>query len=269
MSAASRPTWQDRGSRKAAAVCVWALLLAAPAGAAGAPMVVGEDDPDPDAQTAPVRYPAVEDLFEPGVAARHAAVNRPVLARRRPWGSARSVGRLRMLTEDRTTEIVMVLARTTGSDGRTWLQIRLPVRPNGTTGWVPRDAVGQLQRVDTWLQVDAARTRLTLVRRGAPVFTARVGVGRAKWPTPRGEFYVRNVLSGRKLGRIYGALAFGTSARSDVLTDWPGGAVVGIHGTNEPRLIPGRISHGCVRLRNADILRLARLMPVGTPVTIT
>jgi lipoprotein-anchoring transpeptidase ErfK/SrfK len=53
-----------------------------------------------------------------------------------------------------------------------------------------------------------------------------------------------------------------------VLTDWPGGGFVGVHGTNEPQLIPGRISHGCVRLRNEDILRLARLLPVGTPVTI-
>ena len=65
-----------------------------------------------------------------------------------------------------------------------------------------------------------------------------------------------------------GPLAFGTSARSAVLTDWPEGGFVGIHGTNEPGLIPGRVSHGCIRLRNRDILRLARLMPVGTPVTI-
>jgi lipoprotein-anchoring transpeptidase ErfK/SrfK len=63
-------------------------------------------------------------------------------------------------------------------------------------------------------------------------------------------------------------VAFGTNARSAVLTDWPGGGFVGIHGTNEPDLLPGRVSHGCVRLRNADVLELARLMPVGTPVTI-
>jgi lipoprotein-anchoring transpeptidase ErfK/SrfK len=67
---------------------------------------------------------------------------------------------------------------------------------------------------------------------------------------------------------FYGPVAFGTSARSEVLTDWPGGGFIGIHGTNEPQLIPGRISHGCIRLRNSDILRLSRLMPVGTPLTI-
>ncbi len=67
---------------------------------------------------------------------------------------------------------------------------------------------------------------------------------------------------------MYGPVAFGTSARSAVLTDWPAGGFVGIHGTNRPALIPGRISHGCIRLRNDDILRLDRLMPPGTPLTI-
>jgi lipoprotein-anchoring transpeptidase ErfK/SrfK len=52
------------------------------------------------------------------------------------------------------------------------------------------------------------------------------------------------------------------------LTDWPDGGFVGIHGTNEPELIPGRVSHGCVRMRNSDIVRLAELMPVGTPILI-
>ena len=64
------------------------------------------------------------------------------------------------------------------------------------------------------------------------------------------------------------AALFGISARSAVLTDWPGGGFVGIHGTNEPYLIPGHISHGCIRLRNPAILALARLMRVGSPVTI-
>ena len=53
-----------------------------------------------------------------------------------------------------------------------------------------------------------------------------------------------------------------------MLTDWPAGGFVGIHGTDRPELIPGRVSHGCIRLRNADILRLGRLMPVGTPITV-
>ena len=68
---------------------------------------------------------------------------------------------------------------------------------------------------------------------------------------------------------FYGPLAFGTSARSETLTDWPGGGFIGIHGTNRPGILPGRVSHGCVRVPNANIIKLARLMPVGTPLTIT
>jgi lipoprotein-anchoring transpeptidase ErfK/SrfK len=67
---------------------------------------------------------------------------------------------------------------------------------------------------------------------------------------------------------FYGPIAFGTSAQSRTLTDWPAGGFVGIHGTNEPGLIPGRPSHGCIRLRNPDIVRLARLLPIGTPLEI-
>ena len=69
-------------------------------------------------------------------------------------------------------------------------------------------------------------------------------------------------------GGSYGPWAFGTSAYSDRLTGWPGGGVIGIHGTDQPGLIPGRPSHGCVRVPNVAIRRLARLMPVGTPVRI-
>jgi lipoprotein-anchoring transpeptidase ErfK/SrfK len=99
------------------------------------------------------------------------------------------------------------------------------------------------------------------------VLRAGVGVGLPQWPTPRGTFYIRDKLT-RYRSPAYGPVAFGTSARSPTLTDWPDGGFVGIHGTDRPDLLPGRVSHGCIRLRNADIVALARVMPVGTPVTI-
>jgi lipoprotein-anchoring transpeptidase ErfK/SrfK len=101
-----------------------------------------------------------------------------------------------------------------------------------------------------------------------PVFRAPIGVGLPETPTPVGQFYIRDKLT-RYHSPFYGPLAYGTSARSAVLTEWPAGGFIGIHGTDQPALIPGRISHGCIRVRNADLLRLSRLLPVGTPVTIT
>jgi lipoprotein-anchoring transpeptidase ErfK/SrfK len=208
----------------------------------------------------------VVDLYHPGVSTRYAYVDFATVARRRPTRSAPAVGRLRLRTQDGTDELVLVRAAAAGG---TWLKVELPVRPTGTTGWIPRSAVGELRVATTWLKVDRRRLRATLVDRGRVVFSAPVGVGRASAPTPAGSFYVRDRLVPRRRGSMYGALAFGLSGRSKVLTDWPGGGFIGIHGTNRPDLIPGRPSHGCIRMRNADVLRLDKLMPVGTPVTIS
>ncbi len=214
------------------------------------------------------RSTATTKLSEPGVLSRWGFVKRRVVARTRPDSAARAVGKLTRRTEDGTDELVLALERTRGEDGRQWVRVRLPIRPVGSTGWIPMSALEPLTTVRTWLRIDRRRLRATLIRSGRVVFRARVGIGRARWPTPRGEFYIRNKFVGYPQGTVYGALAFGTSAKSEVLTDWPRGGIVGIHGTNRPDLLPGRVSHGCIRLRNRDILRLARLMPVGTPVSI-
>jgi lipoprotein-anchoring transpeptidase ErfK/SrfK len=128
--------------------------------------------------------------------------------------------------------------------------------------------LGDVYSVHTHLYVERAPLRATLKRDRVTVFSTIVGVGKSYWPTPRGEFYIRDKLTDFA-NPVYGPVAFGTSARSAVLTDWPGGGFVGVHGTNEPGILPGRVSHGCVRMRNPDILRLAKLLPVGTPLTIT
>jgi hypothetical protein len=195
-------------------------------------------------------------------------VRRPVIARSAPRSHAAAVARLARKTPDRTANTLLVLGRARDADGRVWVHTRLPVLPNGTTAWVPRAALSGYRSVRTRLLVDLDAARATLLRDGRPILRAPVGTGRPQWPTPRGRFYVRSKLV-RYRSAFYGPLAFGTSARSAVLTDWPGGGFVGIHGTNSPRLIPGRVSHGCIRMRNRDIVRLGRLMPVGTPITIS
>ena len=202
-----------------------------------------------------------------GHVSRWAFVDQPVVARADPSPTAAALTRLRTLTPERTANLVLALERQL-VDGRQWVRVRLPMLPNNSTGWVPREALGGYEKVRTHLLVDTRRLRARLERGGRTVLRARIGVGRGRWPTPRGEFYIRNELRGFD-SPVYGPVAFGTSARSAVLTDWPGGGFIGIHGTNRPGLLPGRVSHGCIRLRNRDVLRLARLMPVGTPLTIS
>jgi lipoprotein-anchoring transpeptidase ErfK/SrfK len=196
-----------------------------------------------------------------------AAVRRAVAARAGPGAGFDPVGRLEARTPEGTTNLALVLERRRAAGGGLWIRVRLPILPNNSTGWVPRAALGGYGVVDTRLIVDLSDRRATLLRAGRAVFRAPVGVGAARFPTPRGHFYVRNRLT-RFRNPFYGPIAFGTSARSATLTDWPAGGFIGIHGTNRPDLLPGAVSHGCIRLRNAAIRRLARLMPVGTPLTV-
>lgn len=188
--------------------------------------------------------------------------------REQPDPTAPIFAKLRLATEHGALAPYLVLRRRSDDDGRSWLQVRVPMRPNGRTGWVRETALGELRVTNTRLIVSLGRRRATLYEDGRRVWSARVGIGKAGTPTPRGRFFVRERLRLSRPDGPYGSFAFGTSAFSPGLSDWPGGGVVGIHGTNEPGLIPGRISHGCVRLRNRDIQGLRRLMGLGTPILI-
>jgi hypothetical protein len=185
-----------------------------------------------------------------------------------PSEHANPVGRLRFLSPDEQAELYVVLASAHRRGGQTWLQIEVPARPNGRRGWVPRSAMGSLHVVKSYLLVDQATLTATLFREGKAIFSTRVGVGKPSTVTPSGEFYVLEKL--RAVGNpIYGPFALGTSAYAPTLSEWPGGGVVGIHGTNEPQLIPGRPSHGCIRMRDADVARLWSMIGLGTPIQIT
>jgi hypothetical protein len=198
---------------------------------------------------------------------RWAIVRTAALARSRPTARAPVITRLTRQTPEGTRNALPVLRSRAEAEGRVWVEVRLPSLPNGRVGWVQRGALGGYETVNTHLVVDREYARATLYRNGEVIFTAPVGIGADSTPTPAGEFMIRNELT-RYASPFYGPVAFGTTARSATLTDWPAGGFVGIHGTDEPGLIPGRVSHGCIRMRNPDIRRLAMLMPIGTPLTI-
>ncbi|MGH2864965.1 MAG: L,D-transpeptidase [Solirubrobacteraceae bacterium] len=185
-----------------------------------------------------------------------------------PSARSRTIGHLRLLTGDEQAELYIALASERLPSGPTWVQIEFPARPDGQTGWVPRGALESFHTVDGYLLVDRATLRATLFSDGRAIFTAPIGVGKASTITPPGRFYVMEKLITLD-DPEYGPFALGTSAYAPTLTEWPGGGVVGIHGTDEPQLIPGRPSHGCVRMRNVDITRLWKLIAVGTPIEIT
>ena len=210
--------------------------------------------------------PAVRTLSGVNHTYRWAKLRNRTAARSGPSRSARVVDVLPFLTPENTQNIVALL-EARRIKGKEWVKVRLAKLPNSSVGWVRRADLGAFRLVRTRLVVNRANFTATLYKAGKKVFRARIGVGQPHWPTPRGEYYIRMKLCCYG-NAIYGPYAFGLSARSPVLTDWPGGGFIGIHGTNAPGLIPGRISHGCIRMRNSDITRLNRLLSTGTPVSV-
>jgi len=148
--------------------------------------------------------------------------------------------------------------------GVLWEQIAVPMRPNGTTGWVKRSWLAQPIVSHSLVIVNRAARTLTVYQNGSPVFNSPVGVGAPGTPTPAGHFWIAESFSSSD--PFYGPWAFGTTDYS-VLTDWPGGGIVGVHGTNEGG-IPGAISHGCVRVPDANDLKLKSLIAIGTAIWI-
>jgi lipoprotein-anchoring transpeptidase ErfK/SrfK len=210
--------------------------------------------------------PRAHQLRRAADVTKWAPVQRATDAHRRPSWSSPVVVPVSTSTPEGTANLVVADGEVT-RHGVNWVHARLAVLPDGQTGWIPRSALGGWTFVDTRVVVNRADLTLTLYRAGKRVFRTPVGVGKPSTPTPPGQFYIRDRLTAYASPE-YGPLAFGTSARSPYETDWPAGGFIGIHGTDQPELIPGRVSHGCIRLRNAAILKLGKLMPVGTPVTI-
>ncbi|HEY8546555.1 MAG TPA: L,D-transpeptidase [Acidimicrobiales bacterium] len=150
-----------------------------------------------------------------------------------------------------------------------WLQVALPERPNGSTGWIVDDGSVELREVDERIEIDLAARTLTLYDGGTEVLTTPVAIGSADAPTPTGDFYVVDKLATGDPDHAYGPFAFGLSAHSDVLTEFAGGdGQVGIHGTNDPASVGQAVSHGCIRVPNDVAVALDARLALGTPVRI-
>lgn len=201
----------------------------------------------------PASYPAAGELVAMQLAVRS-----------EPDPSAPVIRYLHQFRSDFRLQVVFALDQTTGTDGRTWFKVSLPMRPNGTLGWIPAGTVA-LRPMRNHIVVHRGLRTIDLFRGARRILHAKVAVGAPGRETPLGEFFVmaRFVPDDPFLG----VFALETSAYSR-LTEWPGGGIVGIHGTSEPWLLGRAVSHGCVRVSNATALALKRLAPVGTPISI-
>jgi hypothetical protein len=166
---------------------------------------------------------------------------------------------------DYRLRVVLALDVRTNADGRAaWYKISLPGRPNGRTGWVPAASVS-LKPVYREIVIRRGARVLELRDRGRLLFRTTVAVGAPGMETPLGNYYV--IWAFRPPDPFLGVWAFATSAYSR-LSEWPGGGIVGIHGTSVPQYLGQAVSHGCVRLSNSAILVLKRYVRPGTPIRI-
>ena len=160
--------------------------------------------------------------------------------------------------------VFLVKRRATG-----WEQVYLPRRPNGSTGWV-RDAAVDLALDSYRVVVSLAHHTITVWKGGRVIHFEPAGVGRSVMPTPTGIYFIAELFEQPDPRGLYGPFAFGLSAYSNVLYTFGGGpGQIGLHGTNDPAGLGTSVSHGCIRVSNAGIAELARILPLGTPVRIT
>ncbi|MDW5598231.1 L,D-transpeptidase [Conexibacter stalactiti] len=234
--------------------------------AAAAPAAGGATDFDPDAAAStPGRGSAI---VARGKRATIVVYRRPGAGHAgavRDGGRARPARRItRRTVEGARLPVVFRVLQRRGA----WLRVALPVRPNGGRGWV-RAADVRLARSDHRIEIRRRAHRLLLFEHGRVVLRAKIAVGRAVSPTPTGSYFVTDLLRPPDPDGFYGPYALGLSAYSPVYTSFAGGdGQVGIHGTNTPSVLGGDVSHGCIRVANATIVKLAKTVPLGTPVTI-
>lgn len=149
-----------------------------------------------------------------------------------------------------------------------WVQVQLPQRPNGQTGWIPPGEVS-LAQTPYRIEVSLAAHQITVFDKSAVLYQGPVATGAAATPTPTGSYYLRVLLRNSDPSSVYGPFAFGLSAHSDALTTFNGSdAEIGLHGNNDTSALGREVSHGCIRMDNTAITRLAEILPLGTPVEI-
>lgn len=149
-----------------------------------------------------------------------------------------------------------------------WLQAELPVRPNGSLGWIKLSDV-TLTHHEYRIVVSLGQHQIWVYNGPLLLDNEPIGVGTEATPTPGGAYYTADFVKITQPDSPYGPYAYGLSGFSDVLTSFGGGpGQLAIHGTDDPNAIGTDVSHGCIRMSNAGITRLAGILPLGVPVQV-
>jgi len=185
------------------------------------------------------------------------AAAHPVRELPNPWPAVTNVPRVRV------AQVFLVDAQQRG-----WVKVLLPVRPNGTDGWVRASDV-TIEEVPFAIRVELGARTMTVFSHGNQLWQGAVAVGAPATPTPTGRYYIRMLLTAANPKTVFGPYAFGLSSSSNAITGFAGGdAEIGIHGNDDPSSLGLAATLGSIRMPNAEIMSLAARLPLGTPVDI-
>jgi lipoprotein-anchoring transpeptidase ErfK/SrfK len=246
---------------RAAALTAGAVLSLTLAGCGGSDQKTVSSQPAADAPTAQATTAASYD-FGNGASTIATARNATVNIYKKPGDASPSIT-LRSPNPDGAPRVFLVMGHKAG-----WLHVFLPVQPNGSTGWIASREVGTA-KTHYWIQVLQSAHRLKVYQGKKALITTPAAIGKTDTPTPGGAYYLTELLQPPNPNGDYGPYAYGLSGQSTALTDFNGhDPIIGIHGTNQPNLLGTSVSHGCIRISNTMITRLAKMLPLGTPVQI-
>lgn len=178
-------------------------------------------------------------------------------------GDADPSMRLRSPNPDGVTRVFLVIGTQPG-----WLHVLLPAPPNGSQGWIATKDV-TTAKTSYWVQVLQSKHRVKVYQGKKVLIDTPAAIGKADTPTPGGRYYLTELLQAPNPKGAYGPYAYGLNGYSTTLTQFNGqDPIIGIHGTNEPKSLGTSVSHGCVRVGNDVITKMAKMLPLGTPVQI-
>ena len=175
----------------------------------------------------------------------------------------------RLINNDPNAAVpLLFLVKDTPDTNCDWVEVYLPVRPNGSTGFVKRADV-TLTANPYRIEVRLGEFRLMVFKDDQTIMETTIAEASDNTPTPGGLYFTTELVKTPNPNGVYGPYAYGLSGFSEVLQTFNGGpGQLGIHGTNQPELLGSKVSHGCIRMSNDDISTLAGMLPLGVPVTI-
>jgi len=248
-------------------LALWLALAACSSGEK--PTLV--EDASPDA--APAKTQGACDDVDPGEhLVAEATTDGPIAIYDAPRATtpSTSLANPKLINDDPNAPVplVFLVKEAPSTDDCDWINVYLPVRPNGSTGWVRRDDV-KVSKHDYRIEVHLGAFNLKVFEGDEIILDAPIAIARDNTPTPGGLYYTTELIQPPDPDTVYGSYAYGLSGYSEVLESFNGGpGQLGIHGTNEPDKIGTKVSSGCIRLRNEDIEQLADTLPLGVPVEI-